>query len=892
MEILSLESVLNWLRSGCDSWAVICGLLAIVLALDRFGWAKPYVSGFVFPVSLLLFRKVSLYIPLSGTLSTEDQVIFWSTYAYVYFVLLLPTHIGFLFGIWAGVRDGHFRPEFLAVLPGIGFFVGSFHLIASTMLLPIDGWSHFVTPFLSHIGAVKLLLINPAFLVLVGIVLIIHLFFAIHRQSHNAQAINKLLLGSLVVCSLIQFCLQPWPLSQVRAALSVDESRPFETAQPSSETVPEIRNVLGHWIAGLSRTKQCEVNFLEGSEAQFDQDCKVRGSAANLAKQSRDWTPKFSGVEAIFWGGVVLGLLLFAGLIQKLVRKPRGDTNTVSATYHQPISSWRSIVPSVQKKALPLRKWPYLAAVIIALAFTLGIYVKSSLLTGAGVVGMSGLVFIFEYNFLMEGLVFYTLNTLVHAVGIRDRKGRRGLSRLADVALNRARSESTLMEFQPDQFLLALRAGDKTHRMDVPDLLQRGAQNSLAAHPACTILTRIDFLINGLNKLDSVELLPRDLWPKALNALVRSKFGEARRVATTCDGISRDTLFKFCCEDPEPAVWQAALERLERESLQERDAIRLARSKHAEVRIAAIKYLPRNAVLDLCYRDQFEEVRTNAWHKLEPQLTVDEGNELSQSSFGDVRLKVVRKGKLSPDRLKWLRWRDPDGDVRQQAFEQTPGKVGRLTAWRMLRSPYSDVRLRVVQSNNLSISRLAKIYDKDADEVVRQAAWRQLFKGLPVEEAETILENNRLILRPSVVQSSDFSRDRLVALCANDWQTAVREAAWEKLRTQLNPSEAVKLSCSLYGAVRLWAVQSRLLTREQLVELCRNDNYRPVALEASKILRQELTVDEAEKVSSSPISDIRVAAINSTLLTAKRLDELSRDPIVAVRQAARRQLVG
>ena len=884
MEILRLESVLAWLRSGCDSWLIVSGLFATVLVLNRFRWAKPYVAGFVFPISLLLFRKVSLYIPLSGTLSTEDQVIFWSTYSYVYFALLLPAHIGLLFGMWANDRsslDSNFAPAL--------FTVGIFQLIASTVLLPIDGSSHLITPFLSHIGAVKLLLISPALLGLTGIALIIHLYFAIHRQSHSAQAINKLLLGALVVCSMAQFCLQPWPLSQVRAALSVNESPLVKETMPRSKVVKETSDVLGEWTSSLRQIKQCEVNFLEGPEVRFN-DCEIRGLAASLTNKSRDWTPKFSGIEAIFWGGAILGLLLLAGLAQKLVRKSRGDTSTTSVAYDQPISDWKNIVPSMNRRTLPLNKWHYLTAAYTALVFAIGIYAESSFSTAMGVIGLSGLVFIFEYKFLMEGLLFNTFHTLVYAVGIRDRKGRRGLSRLAGVALNRAENVSNLMESQPDQFLLALTAADNT-RLNIPKLLPRGIQESqLAAHPACTTLTRVDFLIHGLKRLDAVELMPRNLWPRALNALVRSKYSEARRVATTCDGISRSTLIKFCCEDVESEVWEAALARLVRESVQPGEAARLAKSKHAQVRIAAIEYLPRDAVLSVCYKDSSEEVRTKAWHKLEPQLTQDESDELSESSFSDVRLNVVGKGKLSSVRLKWLRWHDPNRDVRQQAFERFPGEVSPLTAQRMLRSRYSDVRLRMVQSLNLSAAKLEKIYETDPDEAVRQAAWRRLFKGLPVNEAETILENNRLILRPAVVQSSDFSRERLVALCANDWQTAVREAAWEKLRVKLNRSDALQLSRSLYGEVRLWAMQSRLLTREEVAELLRSEKYRPAAIEAWEILRDELTADEADKVSWSAINSIRVEAINSGLLTAERLRELSRDPIVAVREAVRRQV--
>jgi hypothetical protein len=349
-------------------------------------------------------------------------------------------------------------------------------------------------------------------------------------------------------------------------------------------------------------------------------------------------------------------------------------------------------------------------------------------------------------------------------------------------------------------------------------------------------------------------------------------------------------LIKFCREDSDPKVALAALEALGLESLRKRELTKLAASKHAQIRIVTIERLPRHAVLNLCCSDSSDEVRTTAWHKLEPQLTVDESDTLSRSSFGDVRLNVVRKNKVPESRLNWLRWRDPSPDVRQEAFERAPGEAGWLTRWRMLRSPYVDVRVRMVQSNNLSKARLAKIYSQDKDEAVRQAAWHQLFKGLPDQEAEAVLEKDRLTLRPLVVKSSHFPRERLVELCRNDWQTAVRENAWKKLRAQLNPSEALRLSGSQYGEVRLWVIQSGVLSREQVVELCRSDRYRPASIAAWEFLRNELTAVEAEKVSRSPNSNIRIKAIDSGLLPPARLRELSTDSIVTVREAARRQL--
>jgi hypothetical protein len=135
-----------------------------------------------------------------------------------------------------------------------------------------------------------------------------------------------------------------------------------------------------------------------------------------------------------------------------------------------------------------------------------------------------------------------------------------------------------------------------------------------------------------------------------------------------------------------------------------------------------------------------------------------------------------------------------------------------------------------------------------------------------------------------------FSRERLVSLCANDWQTAVRHAAFEKLRARLTPSEAAVLGSSRYAEVREWVLRLPVLPREQVVELCRNEKDRPTAMEAWKILSDGLTAFEAERVSASWNSDIRVKAIDSGLLSDERLRELSEDWIIVVREAAQKQL--
>ncbi|MGH9854999.1 MAG: hypothetical protein ACREBD_34650, partial [Blastocatellia bacterium] len=138
MERSLLDPIWKLFQLGCDSWQFVAGLLVVAAVLSRFDRTKPYVSGFVFPAFLLFFRKIALYIPLIGALSTEDQIIFWSTGAFCYFVISLLAQVAILITIWVVTRelaDGGLSMGTGEALPGLifGFLIGS--LIGSTVLL-------------------------------------------------------------------------------------------------------------------------------------------------------------------------------------------------------------------------------------------------------------------------------------------------------------------------------------------------------------------------------------------------------------------------------------------------------------------------------------------------------------------------------------------------------------------------------------------------------------------------------------------------------------------------------------------------------------------------------------------------------------------------------------
>jgi hypothetical protein len=900
METLSLESLRTLLQAGYDSWPVVTCALTLAVLLSVFDRLEPYVSGLILPISFLFLRKVALYVPVSGTLSTEDQVIFWSTGAWLYFVLFFLVYAGILWVVRALYLGGNTR-KFFEEDGGILFFIGFLLLFSSVIALPVDGASHLVTPFLSFIGATKLLFIHPLLLPLVGLALAVHLVFAVFGQSRAAQEINKLLLTALVVGGIAQFCLQPGYFREVRAAVKVAESSPYETTMPGAKEVEETSNFLGDWMGKLEPITRCKVNLVEKSAEDLYQDCKIQETVRNLPAPWKTWAPGLSLPRAAVFSGLTLGLMALAGLLNRSREAAAGETAPPVEVYHQPVGNWLDIAPRASWQTLPVNNWHYGAAALTAICLAAGIFFKSALTTGFGIAGLSFVWVIAEYKLLFDVFFRNTLDTWARAFCIRDRKGQRVISPLTFKALSGVVNVEKVLNSQPDQFLLAMAASGSagTFERTLLSCLRPGGSEQtsinlkLPAHPACTTLTRVAFAVNSQNWPGAVEAVPPSLWPSAIETLVRSKSVGAGVAATKCHAISRDTLIRFCCKHPEADVWQAAMQRLgQGEGVRPDEAIRLSGSKHAQIREAVIEKLPRDLVLELYYGDSSEDVRKKARCRLEdgPALSKREGKKLSRSPFGEVRLDAVRSCVPSTLRLKRLRMRDPFSDVRRHAFELTQGEVSWLAARRMIRSSYSDVRLRIVQSCRLSTAKLKEIYEEDLDGAVRQAAWGLLYRDIPVDEANAILTSDDITLRPRAVQSAHLPRPELLDFCGGDWQTAVREAAWEKLRPAVTAEEAEFLGRSAYGEVRLWAAQSRLLPRGALVEMCGGDTYRPVRGEAWEILRDGLTREEAAALSLSSDSEMRLSAINSGLLPPERLREMSQDWIVSVREEARRQL--
>ncbi|MGH9938936.1 MAG: hypothetical protein ACREAM_22065, partial [Blastocatellia bacterium] len=453
--------------------------------------------------------------------------------------------------------------------------------------------------------------------------------------------------------------------------------------------------------------------MVEPTPENLYQGCKIQELAASIPPWQSSWVSEISVTQIVIAGSLFLVLLALSGRFsrRRAVSIDAGGDAGGAGAYRQPMGHWKEeAAPSVRVNSLAVKKWMYLAAAVSILLVAAGIHNNRSLLTGLGVVGLAISWVVTEYKLLVEGLVFGAWRSLARAVVARDRKGRRGISAATRRALSAVDNLEEVLNSQPDSFLLTLAATNSSDNFD--DIVTRclrpatpggtSGARSLAAHPACTVLTRVDFAVGGRqeHRAEAVGLLPRSLWPSAIKTLARSEHGEARAAAARCDEIPREVLIEFCRADPDAAVWQAAWSRLKslEKGLQPEEAISLSASIHSEVRLLAVEsnLLPRELVLNLCGGDRSGRVRKAAWERLNDTAKpgAEEIFDLSYSEFSDARLRAVRSGRLPARRLRRLRWRDPDPDVRQEAFDLTSDQVTSREARRLIRSSSVDVRIR------------------------------------------------------------------------------------------------------------------------------------------------------------------------------------------------------
>ena len=462
----------------------------------------------------------------------------------------------------------------------------------------------------------------------------------------------------------------------------------------------------------------------------------------------------------------------------------------------------------------------------------------------------------------------------------RDRRGARlPGDPLAKYALRKLSAEQ--ISELPDSHLLALIASGKFNPDDFinvvlrrqPPIAVSSGPETLARHPECTPLVRVDFLTGWdadyRTAAATSELPP--LWPRALNELLYSRHPEARIGATRCPNISREDLLHFATSDVDPQVRRSACRRI-RESITTKEAMSLSRSSYHEIRSAAIssRLLPRYQLVALCKSDPDASVRLLAWGELAPSLTAKEAVELSTALHIDVITMVIGADLLPRETVLKLCLIRSEANLRRAAWARLEPSLTTDEAIYLSRSEFEEVRRYALTSGKLPRSFLIKMCVIDPSRPVRSEILRLIEKDLNQSEATLLMNSPDVEARLLAAQSGLLERSSLIRCCLRDNNSRVYGAAWERIRNQLTPSEALSLLNSKHEEVRRGAVRSELLARSSLINCCRDDASKMVRAAAWQIARSKLTRTEALLLSSTNHGEVRKWAVASRLLPISR----------------------
>lgn len=286
-------------------WEVVAPLVATLFLLNQFAKIRRFASCLVFPALLLLARKLVLFIPVSGAISTEDRVLFWSPQAYWFFLALVAVHVLILLGIrFRAAIDWGAAGCWVFIAAPVGLYY------ATAALLPVSGASIIYMPVVSLVGVAKLLLVSPLLLPIAWLALFIQLGLVIFTRSEAGREVNKLALVSVLAGGLMYFGFQaldskPAPLiSQLQ-----------QTARTKSSDEEKITNFLEVWVEKLPQINRLGVNVIEKNLPAAYKPVEVKRLVDEVPDPWQSLWAKAAIPVALLCGAALLVLLL---LVERL----------------------------------------------------------------------------------------------------------------------------------------------------------------------------------------------------------------------------------------------------------------------------------------------------------------------------------------------------------------------------------------------------------------------------------------------------------------------------------------------------------------------------------------------------------------------------------------------
>jgi hypothetical protein len=266
-----MDVVWTLMRGWADRPELVLGLFIVVCLLNLLDWRRTWSQGLRFPTVLFLLRTIGLYLPVSGTISSADRVVFWSGEAYFYFIpifVLLGIIIFYARAVKNNPLSNGVEPEDavpLALRAFLSIITYLFLLLLSSICLPVDGLSHLYMPALSVLFSFKVLLVSPLLLPLAWVTLVIQVGLIVISCHRAAREINKLMLVILVLGGLIQFGYQPLNLAFSSEVTAIRDN--WKTTGSASKPYPgpdeEMTDFIQTWRRQIPRTAAWGVNLIE-----------------------------------------------------------------------------------------------------------------------------------------------------------------------------------------------------------------------------------------------------------------------------------------------------------------------------------------------------------------------------------------------------------------------------------------------------------------------------------------------------------------------------------------------------------------------------------------------------------------------------------------------------
>lgn len=267
-------------------WPGVAGAVALTALATAFRRTRASAIVLAVPAFLLVFRKVALYIPIPGALSTDDRIVFWSTGSLVYTCLSLCWITGATYVIASDqARTARRRGSQESFVGFAGLAFGASialqyyppALLVPVILLPIEGWNHLTMPLVFGAAALKILLVSPLLLPAIAATAVMAVVLPRVVSIRSTFEIQQLIVVLACVGALGQLAHDGTIVRDVRRRVEKIESW-------GNNEAAETSGYLGTWFGRLGNIGRCEVNSIDTSGKFHGDGCRIRDAMLSLPR--------------------------------------------------------------------------------------------------------------------------------------------------------------------------------------------------------------------------------------------------------------------------------------------------------------------------------------------------------------------------------------------------------------------------------------------------------------------------------------------------------------------------------------------------------------------------------------------------------------------------------